>query len=187
MSLPCRIPKGPPVPRLSLRYAAVWLMCSACGLTSALAADPAPTDSGRSFVPTTTMFPGGGHAPAEDPRGKLYDGKPEAISEGLRLFDWYNCSGCHFHGAGGMGPALMNPHLHYGSRIDEIHETLVQGRPNGMPSWGGKIPDEQLWQIAAYVRSLGQTPPTEPPPPPATRLPPPPPDDTAPAGIPRPQ
>jgi cytochrome c oxidase cbb3-type subunit 3 len=23
-----------------------------------------------------------------------------------------------------------------------------------MPSWGGKVPDEQLWQLAAYVRSM---------------------------------
>ena len=33
-------------------------------------------------------------------------------------------------------------------------DALVEGRPNGMPAWGGKIPDEQLWQIATYVRSL---------------------------------
>ena len=23
-----------------------------------------------------------------------------------------------------------------------------------MPTWGGKIPDDQLWQISAYVRSM---------------------------------
>jgi len=35
----------------------------------------------------------------------------------------------------------------------------VQGRPNGMPAFGGRIPDDQLWQLVAYVRSLsGQTP-----------------------------
>jgi cytochrome c oxidase cbb3-type subunit 3 len=105
-------------------------------------------------VPTTTFFPGGGHAPPEDPRGKLYDGNLQSISAGARLFDWYNCSGCHFHGAGGIGPALINPQWRYGGRIDQIHETLVQGRPNGMPSWGGKIPDQELWQISSYVRSL---------------------------------
>ncbi len=42
----------------------------------------------------------------------------------------------------------------YGGRLEQIHQTLVEGRPNGMPAWGGKIPDEQLWQIAAYVRSM---------------------------------
>jgi len=35
----------------------------------------------------------------------------------------------------------------------------VQGRPNGMPSFVGKIPDYQVWEIAAYVRSMsGQLP-----------------------------
>ena len=42
----------------------------------------------------------------------------------------------------------------YGGRLEQIHQTLVEGRPNGMPTWGGKIPDEQLWQISAYVRSM---------------------------------
>jgi len=32
----------------------------------------------------------------------------------------------------------------YGSRLEQIHQTLVEGRPNGMPAWGGKVPDEQL-------------------------------------------
>ena len=30
----------------------------------------------------------------------------------------------------------------------------TQGRPNGMPSWAGKIPNGEIWKIAAYVRSL---------------------------------
>ena len=114
----------------------------------------APSDSTRQFVPVTTLFPGGGHPPPPDPRGKLYDGNPQAIEAGARLFNWYNCSGCHFHGAGGMGPALMDPQWRYGGRIDQIHASIVQGRPNGMPSWGGKIPDQAIWEIAAYVRSL---------------------------------
>jgi cytochrome c oxidase cbb3-type subunit 3 len=42
----------------------------------------------------------------------------------------------------------------YGGRLEQIHNTIAQGRPNGMPAWGGKIPDEQLWQISAYVRSM---------------------------------
>ena len=53
-----------------------------------------------------------------------------------------------------MGPALMDDEWIYGGRLEQIHQTLVEGRPNGMPAWGGKIPDDQLWQIAAYVRSM---------------------------------
>ena len=29
-----------------------------------------------------------------------------------------------------------------------------KGRPNGMPSWGGRIPEYQVWQIVAFVASL---------------------------------
>ena len=53
-----------------------------------------------------------------------------------------------------MGPELMDGEWIYGGRLAQIHQTLVEGRPNGMPAWGGKIPDQQLWQLATYVRSL---------------------------------
>jgi cytochrome c oxidase cbb3-type subunit 3 len=96
-----------------------------------------------------------------------------ALSEGKRLFDAYNCTGCHAHGGGGMGPALMDNQWIYGGRLDQIFTSIAQGRPNGMPHWGGKIPDAQIWELAAFVRSLsvptpvnaGQTTPTPPPPP----------------------
>jgi cytochrome c oxidase cbb3-type subunit 3 len=42
----------------------------------------------------------------------------------------------------------------YGGRLTQIQQSIVEGRPNGMPAWGGKIPDQQIWQIAAYVRSM---------------------------------
>ena len=76
------------------------------------------------------------------------------ISEGKRLFDQYNCSGCHSHGGGGMGPPLMDDKWIYGSRPANIFETIVEGRPNGMPSWRDKIPDTQVWQLVAYVQSM---------------------------------
>jgi cytochrome c oxidase cbb3-type subunit 3 len=76
------------------------------------------------------------------------------VSEGQRLFNWYNCSGCHSHGGGGMGPPLMDNRWIYGSEPANIYSTIIQGRPNGMPSWRGKIPDYQVWQIVAYVRSM---------------------------------
>jgi cytochrome c oxidase cbb3-type subunit III len=33
-----------------------------------------------------------------------YGYNAHAISEGKRLFTWYNCVGCHANGGGGMGP-----------------------------------------------------------------------------------
>jgi cytochrome c oxidase cbb3-type subunit 3 len=76
------------------------------------------------------------------------------VSEGKRLYTAYNCSGCHFNGGGGIGPALMDEKWIYGSEPLNIYATIVEGRPNGMPSFRHKIPDNQVWQISAYVRSL---------------------------------
>jgi len=88
-----------------------------------------------------------------------YEGNAYAISEGQRLFGWYNCSGCHANGGGGMGPPLMDDKWIYGSAPENIFATIVEGRPNGMPSFAGRIPAQQVWQLVAYVRSLsGLTP-----------------------------
>jgi cytochrome c oxidase cbb3-type subunit 3 len=76
------------------------------------------------------------------------------IAEGQKLFGWYNCSGCHSNGGGGMGPALMDDLWIYGSEPENIYRTIIEGRPNGMPSWAGRIPDAQIWKIVAYVRSM---------------------------------
>ena len=89
-----------------------------------------------------------------DPRAAAYYNNAAAVMAGQRLFQQYNCSGCHSNGGGGMGPDLMDDQWIYGSRLEQIHQTLAQGRPNGMPAWGNKVPDQQLWQLAAYVRSM---------------------------------
>ncbi len=77
-----------------------------------------------------------------------------AVSEGKRLYNAYNCVGCHAQGGGAIGPALMDSEWIYGSRPDQIYSTIVQGRPNGMPSFGGKLSDYQVRELAAYVRSM---------------------------------
>ena len=84
-----------------------------------------------------------------------YENNAYAQSEGQRLFGWYNCSGCHANGGGGMGPPLMDDEWIYGSSPENIYATIIQGRPNGMPSFAGKIPTTQVWQLVTYVRSLG--------------------------------
>jgi cytochrome c oxidase cbb3-type subunit III len=78
-----------------------------------------------------------------------------AVNQGKRLFRAYNCSGCHGGGGGGgMGATLIDAGWRYGSAPASIYATIVEGRPNGMPAFGGHIPDEQVWQLVAYVRSL---------------------------------
>ena len=109
----------------------------------------------RSGVIDSALDPGVDHSlVTTDPRAAAYYNNADAVNTGKRLFAQYNCSGCHSNGGGGMGPDLMDDVWIYGSRLEQIHQTLVDGRPNGMPSWGNKVPDQQLWQLAAYVRSM---------------------------------
>ncbi len=130
-------------------------LLAGCARGSVAQAEP-PADQGTNRgVIDTALVPGiGRKAVTIDPRADRYYDNADAVGTGKRLFQAYNCNGCHSNGGGGMGPNLMDNQWIYGGRLDQIHQTLVEGRPNGMPSWGGKIPDEQLWEIAAYVRSM---------------------------------
>jgi cytochrome c oxidase cbb3-type subunit 3 len=88
-----------------------------------------------------------------------YEENAYALSEGKRLYSAYNCNGCHSQGGGGMGPPLMDEKWIYGGRPEQVFSTIVEGRPNGMPSFRGRVPDFEVWQLAAYVRSMsGQAP-----------------------------
>jgi cytochrome c oxidase cbb3-type subunit III len=84
----------------------------------------------------------------------MYDGNAFAVNQGKRLYRWYNCNGCHGAGGGSIGPALMDAEWKYGSEPASIFASITQGRPNGMPSFGGHVPEDQAWMIVAYVRSM---------------------------------
>jgi cytochrome c oxidase cbb3-type subunit III len=83
-----------------------------------------------------------------------YEGNAWAVSEGKRLYNQFNCSGCHFQGGGGIGPPLMDSQWIYGSQPENIFATIIEGRPNGMPSFRGKLGNDQVWKLVAYVRSM---------------------------------
>jgi cytochrome c oxidase cbb3-type subunit 3 len=108
-------------------------------------------------TPVTELYVGG-IQPRVSEHSK-YEENAYALSQGKMLFSSYNCTGCHANGGGGMGPALMDDQWIYGYEPDQVYKSILEGRPNGMPTFRGKIPDEQLGEIAAYVRSLsGQVP-----------------------------
>jgi cytochrome c oxidase cbb3-type subunit 3 len=88
--------------------------------------------------------------------GKEYEENAYHIAQGKKLYVWFNCNGCHANGGGDSGPPLMDESWTYGGQIENIVQTIREGRPNGMPSFRGKVPDDQIWQIAAYIRSMGR-------------------------------
>src|SRR5205809_7183760 len=88
------------------------------------------------------------------PYTTLFRSNAYALGEGQRLYKQMNCVGCHFHGGGGIGPALMDDEWIYGSDPAQIFTTIVEGQPNGMPSFKGRIANKEVWELVAYVRSL---------------------------------
>ena len=104
-------------------------------------------------VQLTQLQPG---APAlQPPTLSPYQENAYGIAQGKQLFSAYNCNGCHAMGGGGIGPPLMDDKWIYGSTPDQIYSTISQGRPNGMPAFGGKLPDDQIWKLVLHVRDLG--------------------------------
>jgi cytochrome c oxidase cbb3-type subunit 3 len=113
--------------------------------------EPPPTTTSTT-VTQSQLQPGG--ARSESLTENPVEENANALSDGKRLFSQYNCTGCHANGGGAIGPALMDETWIYGSDPANIHSTIVEGRPNGMPSYRGKISDYQVWELSAYVRSL---------------------------------
>lgn len=86
-----------------------------------------------------------------------YAGNATRIADGAKLFVSYNCMDCHgAEGSGAMGPSLQDGRMHFGSTSGDIFESIYEGRPDGMPSWGGRIPDDQIWRLVAYVETLSK-------------------------------
>ena len=121
-------------------------------LAGFLAALGACEREARPFQGRAVAMAASGVPPAGTPNP--YGGNAWGVSEGKRLFEAYNCVGCHSHGGGGMGPALMDERWIYGSEDDEVYESIARGRPNGMPAFGSKVPQDQIWMLVGYVRSL---------------------------------
>ena len=96
----------------------------------------------------------GAHPLPGPPVPNMYEESAYSTSEGKRLFSQYNCSGCHANGGGGIGPPLMDNYWVYGGEPQNIFTTIIEGRPNGMPSFRNRIPEYQVWELVSYVRSM---------------------------------
>jgi cytochrome c oxidase cbb3-type subunit 3 len=94
--------------------------------------------------------------PPGRPVGDHYQRDAYDVAQGKMLYQAMNCVGCHAHGGGGIGPALLDARWIYGGSIQQIYSSIRDGRRNGMPAWKNRLTDQQIWQVAAYVRSMGR-------------------------------
>ena len=109
-----------------------------------------------SFVLAAWSFTGTVSA-VEAPAGAAvknpYEGKPEAVKEGEKIFD-AKCSECHMDGTGGAGPNLTDDTWIYGGSDAEVFETISRGRKGGMPSWKSELSKDDIWKVVAFIRSI---------------------------------
>jgi glucose/arabinose dehydrogenase len=95
------------------------------------------------------------NAPASSAQQKNpYHGQQAAIGEGEKLYA-ASCSSCHGVGGSGTGniPALSRGPTQTVPEGEVFWFITTGSVANGMPAWA-QLPEEQRWQIVAYLRSL---------------------------------
>lgn len=103
----------------------------------------------------TAVGPVPGSSESFTRRRNPYLGVRGAMAEGRELFVRFNCSGCHGGRAGGgMGPSLRDVDWIYGQSDAQIFSSIAEGRAHGMPAWGTKLTEDQVWKLVAYVEAL---------------------------------
>src|SRR6266702_7056123 len=79
-------------------------------------------------------------------------GDLKAIEAGRTLFA-NGCAACHgVDGRGGRGPNLRERVFWHPVDDETLFKAIQKGLPGGMPP--ANLPDDQTWQVVAYVRSL---------------------------------
>jgi len=85
--------------------------------------------------------------------------EPAELASGEEIFK-DKCALCHGEfGEGLIGPNLTDNYwLHGRGNISDIANTIRSGVPDkGMAAWKDRIPEENILQIAAYIKSLKGT------------------------------
>jgi mono/diheme cytochrome c family protein len=122
---------------------AAFLPCSLLAWSARRPKEAAALESGLAQAPA-----------AARQRPNPYAGRPEAALAGRNLYARH-CAQCHGEDARGRDKA---PDLHSSAVQDAAPGTLFWFLKNGnlkkgMPSWS-RLPDQQLWQLVSYLRTL---------------------------------
>jgi cytochrome c oxidase cbb3-type subunit 3 len=97
----------------------------------------------------------GGIAPPAERVSNTAAQDAKAADAGAALFTSMNCDGCHGGGAvGAVGPSLTDGRWRYGGADADIYRSIAEGRPKGMPAFGGVLQPAMIWRLVAYIKSL---------------------------------
>ena len=92
----------------------------------------------------------------EHSRVNPYQGQAGAVAAGQRVFREH-CAQCHGEDAMGTKgrPSLRSDRIQQQATEGDLHWVVNNGSmAQGMPSWA-KLGDARIWQVVAYVKSLG--------------------------------
>ena len=143
------------------------LACAACrerqGIPAAAPSDSsaaatAPSSSTANALVISShddRIVAGGIAPPPEKYTNSAAQDAKAADAGAALFTGMNCDGCHGGGAvGAVGPSLTDGRWRYGGADADIYRSIAEGRPKGMPAFGGVLQPAMVWRLVAYIKSL---------------------------------
>jgi len=83
---------------------------------------------------------------------------PEARKKGAGVY-LSKCAACHgAKGEGGIGPNLTDDFWIHGGKLTAVVKTIANGiSDKGMPPWGPVISTEEIQAVAAHIRGLRGT------------------------------
>lgn len=97
---------------------------------------------------------------AESPSQNPVAGNPQAVAEGKKTFEGVCAGYCHVTENStrpGQCPSLFDCEWKSGSSDADIFRILSDGVPKTqMIGFKGRLPDEMLWKIIAYLRSASK-------------------------------
>ncbi|HVP31756.1 MAG TPA: cytochrome c [Myxococcota bacterium] len=102
----------------------------------------------------------GAEGPPHEPQVAAALADPTSLARGKAIFSG-TCTGyCHSIAPGGKGaPDLFDCDWLHGGSEAEIHHTITTGVPNTrMVAFGGKLQDDDIWRIVAFLESSSRCP-----------------------------
>jgi cytochrome c oxidase subunit 2 len=164
------------------RYTTLWFQATKTGTFHLFCAEYCGTEHSGMIGEVIVMEPaayqawlsGGGQA---QPSGQTQPGGGQAAGSmadaGQQLFQSHGCVSCHVAGGGGPGPSLVGVYgsqqqLADGSTVTAddayIRESIlnptakvVRGFQPIMPSFQGQVNEQEILQLIAYIKSLGNS------------------------------
>ena len=79
-----------------------------------------------------------------------------SLAAGKKLYE-YHCAFCHGRGDDGFAANLVSPRLPHAPTDSSLFNTIKNGIPGTDMAASLGITDKEVWQVAAFVRSLGRS------------------------------